>query len=298
MTEYTVRAAIEGGPVALCTEHAQHLMALTVAEGGSGVRVEPGERFAISRGVAIVPVRGILTPNMFILERIFGWATYAGLAETMAELAANEEVNAIALVMDTPGGLVLGCEGAGQAIAAARAVKPVHVLVQHMALSAGYWLASQGTDISLTAGAWVGSIGVALMAVSYVQPSTTSGAQLFEMTSSHARAKRPDASTEAGRAVLQGELDAMETEFHATVAAGRGIPVEGLATQLSVTDDPADGGAVFWGQDALSRGLVDRLETDAAFWDRMAATYGPRPQRARGKSALVSAAAARARAAL
>ncbi|WP_232014464.1 S49 family peptidase [Cereibacter sphaeroides] len=156
------------------------------------------DRFTVARGLAVVPVRGILTPNMAQYERWFGWATYHGLAETMAHLAASEDAAAIVLEMDSPGGLVTGIEAAAEAIAAAAAVKPVHALVSPLAASAAYWLASQASEIVMTPGAVAGSIGVALTAAAHVQPGAN-GAQIFEMSSRHARAKRPDASTEAGR---------------------------------------------------------------------------------------------------
>ncbi|WP_407496833.1 S49 family peptidase [Pseudooceanicola sp. MF1-13] len=309
MTDNTVRAAIGQEPVALCMDHAAQLLALQVtpdaaagqegpaAQDSGGVRIERGERFAIHRGVGIVPVSGVLTPNAEIYERFFGWATYAGLANSVTELAANEDVGAIVLVMDTPGGLVLGIQMAAEAIAAARAVKPVHILVKHMALSAGYWLASQGSDITVTPGSWVGSIGVAVTTHAFVQPGVSSGVQFFDLSSTHARAKLPNASTDEGRAEIQRRLDQMESNFHAAVAAGRNIPLTDLTARLSVTDDPRDGGALFWGQEAIDRGLADRAETDVMFWSRMFDQYSPRPQAGRGKSARVSAAAARAGAA-
>jgi ClpP class serine protease len=287
---------MQGSAMALCLEHARPALALGLpeitAEAVAAVEIEPGQRFAVTRGVAVVPVRGILTPNMTVLERWFGWATYAGVAATMAELAANEDVAAIVMVMDTPGGMVLGIERAAEAIAAAAKVKPVHALVQHMALSAGYWLASQASDITLTPGSWVGSIGVALTIGASVQPGA-SGVQYFDFTSSHARAKWPDPTTDQGRAELQRELDASEAEFHRAVSMGRSIPMADLAARLSVTDDPADGGAVFWGADAVTRGLADRREDDSAFWDRMARTYSPKPRKT-ARSARVALAAARA----
>ncbi|AZB60804.1 S49 family peptidase, partial [Cereibacter sphaeroides] len=214
-------------PMALAEDLAAPLLAMPIPEGAADPAAaarapaagpSTPDRFTVSRGLAVVPVRGILTPNMAQYERWFGWATYHGLAETLAHLAASEDAAAIVLEIDSPGGLVCGIEAAAEAIAAAAAVKPVHALVSPLAASAAYWLASQAAEIVMTPGAVAGSIGVALTAAAHVQPGAN-GAQIFEMSSRHARAKRPDASTEAGRAELQRSLDEAEAAFHAAVSA-------------------------------------------------------------------------------
>ncbi|PTR18286.1 peptidase S49-like protein [Cereibacter azotoformans] len=167
-------------------------------------------------------------------------------------------------------------------------MKPVHALVSPLAASAAYWFASQATEIVMTPGAVAGSIGVALTAAAHVQPGAN-GAQIFEMSSRHARTKRPDASTEAGRAELQRSLDEAEAAFHA-------IPAAELAARLSVTDDPQDGAAAFRAAEAIRRGLADRTETRAAFYARLTARTAPKsrsPSRAFAARAAAAKAVAR-----
>lgn len=270
-----IRAMLAGAPTAIAAELARDMLAQSMPQA-SDTRPATAlatERFTVQRGLAVVPVRGILTPNSAILEYWFGWSTYFGLSETMAELADRSDVSAIALDVDSPGGLVIGCEGAAAAIAAAAAVKPVHAIASPMAASAAYWLTSQAQTIAVAPGAVVGSIGVACVASSVVGPDNW-GEQRYELTSTHARAKRPDPGTPEGMTELRRSLDEAEALFHAAVSAGRSIPLDDLAARLSVTDDPRDGGAVFSGADALARGLADTVETRAAFYDRMFTTYG------------------------
>ena len=223
-----------------------------------------------------------------------GWTTYQGLEATLADLVASEDCSAIVLDMDSPGGMVLGIEGAAAAIAAAAAVKPVHVLVNPLSASAAYWLASQASDITVTPGGLVGSIGVRLTASS-PQAVDNWGEQWFEVSSSHARAKNPDPATAEGMAELRRSLDETEQLFHAAVATGRGIDAGQLTAQLSVTDDPADGGAVFGPDQAIARGLIDRQESRDAFYARVMADHAPaaRPK-SRAYAALAAAATARA----
>lgn len=294
-----IRAMLAGAPTAIASELAMDLLArdLPVVGAGQAQTALAAERFTVQRGLAVVPICGILTPNSAALEAWFGWTTYFGLIETMAELAERADIAAVVLDVDSPGGLVIGCEGAAAAIAATAAVKPVHALASPMAASAAYWLASQATDIAVTPGAVVGSIGVALEASSIVGPNSR-GEQDYRLTSTHARAKRPDPGTAEGMTELRRSLDNAEAVFHAAVAAGRGIPVAELPGRLTVTDDPRDGGAVFRGPDAVARGLADTVETHAAFYSRMFSTYGAAPGGAASARFGAIAAAAAARAAL
>lgn len=298
----TVREVLAagGGLMALDAARAAELLATAwPAAAATGPQVLAGDltRYTRERGLAVMPVRGLLTPNSELLERYLGWATYRGITEACAELAADEAVSAVVVEFDTPGGYTLGIGDAVTALRDLAAVKPVHALAAPLAASAGYWLASQARELVMTPGAAVGSIGVAVTAAANVAPGAASGVQLFDFTSRHARAKWPDPATEDGKAEIRRGLDQTEARFHAAVAEGRGIAPEDLAARLSVSDDPADGGAVFDPAEALARGLADRIETRAAFYARMRAAHAPAPRKglARGARALAAAARAQAR---
>lgn len=282
MTETTIASVVAGQPLAVCPEHGASVLCRhmpTAEEDFASVEmaslsVGRGERFAIGRGMALVPVRGLLTVNNPFLERYLGWTTYQGLVETMELLRASDEVNGVAMVFDTPGGLVLGMEAAVEAITATAAVKPVHALVNPLAASAGYWLACQATEIISTAGSLVGSIGVMTSASAPIGPGA-GGHQWYDLRSSHAQAKNPDASTDEGRALIQMQLDKSEARFLDAIAAGRKIDRDELASRLALTDDARTGGATFGPIEAVERGLVDGVETATAFFDRIGALYAP-----------------------
>jgi ClpP class serine protease len=298
MTKATTIAALLGGSAtALCDASAAPLLQAQLpaemARGEAAASLEPGERYALQRGVAIVPVRGLLTANMFAFERYMGWSTYHGIADTLANLMASDDCAAAVIEIDSPGGMVVGIQAAAEAIAAFRAVKPIHALVNPLATSAAYWLASQASDITMTPGAIVGSIGTQVQASSPVQPGSY-GDQNFVFRSSFARGKNADASTEKGASLIQGQIDAMEADFHAAIAAGRGIAAADLAAMISATDDPADGGGLFAFADAQRRRLADALLTRAAFYEQTLSRYAPaaRPAGTRAFGARAAAAAA------
>lgn len=232
---------------------------------GGTVAVMPGERYSVQRGLAVMPIRGILTPDNPMLEKYLGWATYSGIETACAELAANDDVRGVAIPMDSPGGLVRGIEMAGNAIAALAAKKPVHVLVDSLSASAAYWLAAQASDITMVPGAEVGSIGTMRVSSWPVQPDGW-GDQNGIHLSSHARAKWPNPTDDTGRAEIQRSLDEAEGKFLDAVAAGRGLQRDALPGILSVTDDAADGGAIYDFEDARRRGLVDAMQPRGQFY--------------------------------
>ncbi len=297
MNKRTIAALLGASPLALSALHASQYLSTELPEEAASAPLDAamvgrGERFAISRGVAVVPIKGLLTPNFFALEKYLGWSTYHGIEESMGELSANEEVGAIILEVDSPGGLVIGLESASEAIAKASAIKPVHVLVNPLAASAAYWLASQATDIAMTPGSLVGSIGTMVDANSHVTTDMR-GDQWFQMASSHARAKNPDPATDEGKAEIKRRLDEGEARFHEAVSNGRGIALADLPSRLSVSDDVADGGSTFQSQSAIERGLADSSEVRGDFYQRVFSQYAMKPRKGtRAFSAHASAAQA------
>lgn len=295
----SVMSMFAGVPAAVAEGFASDLLAseLPSAEARAAADMSAAvERYTIQGGVAVVPVRGILTPNSAILERCFGWSTYFGLSDALSELSGRADVTAIVLHIDSPGGMVTGCAGAAEAVLAARELKPIHAIAAPLAASAAYWIGSQAHSLAVTPGGIVGSIGVAMIASSIVGPNNW-GEREYSLTSSHARAKRPDPGTDEGMTELQRSLDEYEAVFHAAVAQGRNIPIAELTERLSVTSDPRDGGAVFQPRDAIARGLADTAETQSAFFARIFADYGGpvRPRHSAKYQARAKAAAAAAR---
>ena len=280
------------GPVAVDFSRAEAWCAQADMGRRAIQAVDDDKRYAVHGGFAIVPVRGILTPNSEMLERWLGWTTYHGLEQTCETLAAAEDVAVVVLEIDSPGGSVLGMQTATEAVARLAAIKPVHALVNPLATSAAYWIASQATDITMTPGSWVGSIGVMAASSTAVQPGTMSGFQYFEMRSSLAQGKNADLATDEGRALMQAQLDEFESNFHAAVAEGRGIPVADLPSRLSADGDRTHGGGTFMPADAITRGLADAEVSRISFYDDLFARFPPVTRRPIG--ALSAQAKARA----
>lgn len=115
--------------------------------------------YVVVDGVLQIPVKGILLNDFgFALG---AWATgYDYIRAAVERGAADPEVDEIALMVDSGGGMVTGCQQTGEAIFRARSAKKVTAYVQDHAYSAAYWLASAATEVVVTETGGAGSIGV------------------------------------------------------------------------------------------------------------------------------------------
>lgn len=222
--------------------------------------------YKIIDGVAHVPVQGDLADSRSWIDELFGTGpvmTYTEMADAIVAAADDEGAKEIQLDIDSYGGYVDGIYKATEAIALARIVKPVKAVVGSAATSAAYWIASQAETITADSDlSALGSIGVA---AAVWKPEG-----MYDIASSAAPNKRPDVSTDEGKAVIQKELDDIHAIFAGAVAAGRGIDVE------KVNADYGQGGIVLAGE-AKKRGMIDKVRKNAAVGGTQAA--GPKDKK-------------------
>ncbi|MEK9211515.1 S49 family peptidase [Sphingomonas sp. 2378] len=239
-------------PALIAVERDGHEARFADATARMGERA-PGTRTAALRdGVGIVPMFGPVFPRAGGLATS-GATTLDAVAADLRALEASPEVRNVLMTIDSPGGAVSGVHDFARYVA--NFSKPLAVHVSGQCCSAAYWIASQASGgISLDPTGVVGSIGVC-MSTSYQEGPDMSGRRSIDITSSNAPNKRPDLSTEEGRAALRSTLDAIESVFISTVAKGRGV------SEATVRADFGQGGTLT-GKDAKAAGMVDRVEAD------------------------------------
>jgi ClpP class serine protease len=204
-------------------------------------------------GVGMLPVLGPVFPRANIMTEFSGATSLDIAAADLRALQASPEVRSILMVMDTPGGAVAQVNDFARLVASS--AKPVSAHVTGLCCSAGYWIASQAAGgISLDPTGVVGSIGV-LISTSYQVEPDMMGRRELDIASSNAPNKRPDLSTEEGRAQIRQMLDGIEAVFIQTVARGRGV------SEATVRSEFGQGGTKT-GKDAKAAGMVDRVEAD------------------------------------
>lgn len=215
------------------------------------------EKFAPVNGqIAILRVFGVISRRANMFSDCSGGTSLEQLSAKFDELVQNPGVESIILLIDSPGGSVAGLSEFADKVYKARKNKQVIAMVDTLAASAAYWIASACESIVLTPSGQVGSIGCIAVhedesaAIEQMGVKTTivqAGQYKSEWSSLQPLTKE-------GRDYLQYQVDYYYGEFVDAVAKNRGT------TSNNVTKKYGQG-RVLVSQDALSAGMVDRVET-------------------------------------
>jgi ClpP class serine protease len=200
----------------------------------------------------VVPVTGFLAPAGMAA----GGTSYDLIADRVREAAADKRVDMIVLAIRSPGGTVWGCEEAGDAIYAARSIKPVIAVADPYCFSAAHWLATQASRFYVTTSGEVGSVGVRAGHVD------TSGFEVKVGIRTTLIASSPDKIaansyaplSDADRAVIQTGIDAASRRFALAIARGRGMRLADVAAVHGT-------GKTFPARRALNRRAIDGVAT-------------------------------------
>jgi protease-4 len=211
--------------------------------------VEPAATFALVHGVGMVLTgEGGIAPTG---GRVFGSDT---VAEAIRDAAADDEVSAILLRIDSPGGSPLASDLVWRAIRDVRAAgKPVIASLSDVAASGGYYVASAADRIVAQPSTLTGSIGVFVLRPSLGGLLEKLGVGVETLQ----RGARADvlfgsrALSPGARELLQADVAGVYEQFVARVAEGRAMEPDAVRR--------VGGGRVWTGAQALEIGLVDEL---------------------------------------
>lgn len=231
--------------------HAARIEASMQSVAAVGTRLEGAGMSTVRDGTAVVPVIGPIFPRVTMVNASAGGTGLDAIMRDFRVAQASTAVDRIVMLFDTPGGVVSGLGEAADVIRTSG--KPVTAFVTGMAASAGYWLASQATEIILDRSAHVGNIGV-VYSMSRQEQAGQDGRRVYEIVSSNAPNKRPDPTTEEGRAAIQADVDAVEKVFMADVARGRGVTLATVRSEFGR-------GASIAASRAVELGMADKIGT-------------------------------------
>lgn len=231
--------------------HAAQVQHSLEAVAALGTRLEGSEMSMVRNGTAIVPLVGAIYPRSNMVSASSGGTSLDTVMRDMRVAWASPDVERVVMLIDSPGGVVSGLGEAAETLRAGP--KPMVSYVTGMAASAAYWLGSQAGEMVLDRAASVGSIGV-VASMTRQESADANGRRSYEIVSSGAPFKRPDPSTDEGRASIQRDVDAIEGVFVGDIAAGRNVP-EGV-----VREQFGKGAMVFAGE-AVRVGMADRVGT-------------------------------------
>lgn len=179
-------------------------------------------------------------------------------AESMAALLAkareDDDIKALVLRVDSGGGSVLASEIIREHVQRVQAAgKPVVVSMASTAASGGYWIAVAADEIWAAPTTITGSIGIFAILPTFEESLRTVGITRDGVaTGPLAGGLDPmRALGEPMRRVLQASVEHGYGRFVAVVAEGRNLSPEAV--------DAVGQGRIWTGEQAMARGLVDRL---------------------------------------
>lgn len=209
--------------------------------------------YRVANGVLQIPVRGVLLKDF--PYQFFGMATgYEYVRAAFDRGIADPDVNGIAFVYDTPGGMVAGNFDLVDHIHANRGAKAIAGFADEHAYSAGYSLISAADPgrivVARTGG--VGSIGVVTAHVDYSEAMAKMGVKVtFIHAGKYKVEGNPyEALSDDAKERIQTRIDGLYSIFVTTVARNRGMDEKAVRATEALT---------FSAEEAVSNGLADSI---------------------------------------
>lgn len=217
-----------------------------------GAPLENAKMVSLLDGVAVLPISGPLFRHATLLTKVSAAGSYEQIMRDFKRSVDSDEVKAIVLDIDSPGGEVHGCGELSTFIYNNRGKKPIIAYVSGMMCSAAYWLGSAADEIITDPSGVIGSIGVRTVMVDDSKRDEMAGIREYDIVSSQSPYKVADASRPEDRDRVRDGLSAMATVFVDDVARNRGVSADTVLKEFGKGD-------TFVGKDAIGAGLVDKV---------------------------------------
>ncbi|AFY76670.1 signal peptide peptidase SppA, 67K type [Pleurocapsa sp. PCC 7327] len=215
----------------------------------AGANVTEAQKKSSRNKIAVLYAEGAIVSGQGAIQEIGG----DRFAKELRKLKQNEDVKAVVLRINSPGGSATASEIILREVQLLREQKPVIVSMGDVAASGGYWIATGGNRIFAEGSTITGSIGVFGLLFNLQEIANNNGiswdvvktARLADLGT----ATRPKTKEEL--AILQRSVNQIYEMFLDKVAKSRNMPKERVA-QIAQ-------GRVWSGEDAKKIGLVDQI---------------------------------------
>lgn len=215
------------------------LSEVTIAHGASG-----------AGKIAVIPIQGVIHSDD---QSEWGTSMVDGIKEALNTAMDDEEVKAVVLAVDSPGGEVTASDILYNEVRKVQKTKPVVVAMSSLAASGAYYIACAADWIVANETTFTGSIGVIIQTLNYQGlfdkvglDSVVFKSGKFKDMLSGSRPMTPEES-----AYVEGMVMQVYERFLGIVSRARDLPADELRTTL------ADG-RILTGKDAVASGLADQ----------------------------------------
>ena len=227
---------------------------------------------ASTGGIAVIQMHGVVTQRGNMADDVSGPGSVSTqkFSSALRSAIADPGVAQILIDIDSPGGSVYGVQELAAEIMQARSSKPIVAIANSLCASAAYWLGCCASELYVTPGGEVGSIGVwqahqdvsAAMAEAGVKVTMISAGKY--KTEGNPYAPLDDDAT----AFLQSRVDDYYQSFTKAVAKARGVNIDAVRNGMGQ-------GRVLGADAALAQNMVDGILTFDQVVKKMQKTSKP-----------------------
>ncbi len=205
-------------------------------------------------GIAVLPLYGVVTQRGNMVDDVSGPGSVStqSFAVALQDALNDDTVGSILIDIDSPGGSVYGVSELADQIYQARGKKPIVAIANSLAASAAYWIGSAASELYVTPGGEVGSIGVyaAHQDISQALEAEGINVQLISAGKFKTEGSPYGPLSDEARAAIQQSVDGYYGMFTKAVSRGRGVSV------AQVRDGMGQGRCLS-ATDALAQDMVD-----------------------------------------
>ena len=205
-------------------------------------------------GIAVLPLYGVVTQRGNMVDDVSGPGSVStqSFAAALQDALNDDAVGSILIDIDSPGGSVYGVSELADQIYQSRGKKPIVAIANSLAASAAYWIGAAASELYVTPGGEVGSIGVyaAHQDISQALEAEGINVQLISAGKFKTEGSPYGPLSDEARAAIQQSVDGYYGMFTKGVSRGRGVSV------AQVRDGMGQGRCLA-ATDALAQDMVD-----------------------------------------
>lgn len=138
----------------------------------------PQPKYEVENGIAYIPLKGVIGKGLTALDKATGGCDVDDVQMWIAQAMDDNEVRAVIMEVDSPGGGIRGVQETAQAYRALGKVKPTLTYCDSLCASAGYYIGSQGNRFLATPSSEIGSVGVYTTIADYTKALDKEGVKL------------------------------------------------------------------------------------------------------------------------
>jgi len=208
--------------------------------------------------IAVLPFYGVVTQRGNMVDDISGPGSVSTQRFTQAfrDALSDPAVDSILIDIDSPGGSVYGVGELAAEIMQARSQKPVIGIANSLAASAAYWVGAACSELYVTPGGEVGSIGVWQAHEDWSKALEEAGVKTTLISAGKFKVEGNPYQPLDGDAqsFMQSRVDDYYTVFTKGVAKGRGVGIDQVRNGMGQ-------GRVLGADAALEEKMVDGVMT-------------------------------------